>query len=1479
MNSLLQWRKTGIRSPHRCLLAILFTLSIGSPLCFLADNAQAAALTWVGDWGTNYWDTTSALWTGGASVYTDGDHVTFDDIGSFTPPIDLRAALAPGSVTVNNSLYYDYVFSTTGSGSLTGTLAGGLTKSGDGTLTINTSNTFDGAVYINGGTLVVGNVNALGSTVGGTFVNNGGILDLYGKYLPVAETVTVAAGGTVVNTYNDTAEIDKLVLAGNATFGGSERLEIRGTPSFGNYTLTVDHTGDGTPGSYDGVRITSVATHDLKDAHVVQGTLAFHNSSLGSTSGTITVSDNLSAAYVSTLQIMETATPTTEKDLYKDSLVFDGARLYNYRGRFVIHGGVTLNTSALSSATEVFVNYHSTYKPYTVLADAVTGDGGITKTGSGDLILLGANTYSGTTTISAGDFRFGRTGAHTGTPGSGDFVLDGGHLQFYTDQAFSLGAVSGLTGNVYYGLDDSELLDNLAVTVGNNTYDGGTAIYKGAVILTTATGLGSTVAGTTIYGGSNNNGRLVLTNGITVDEPITLYARYEPYLEAPHIVNASGSNTLNGALTFHTGGTHVTLQSDDGLMTVAGDITSTLGEKYLNLQGDGDGTVTGSILTYGTGNPLHLNKNGAGTWTLESAGNTYDGGTVITGGTLALGASASIASSTGIDVQIDSFFDVSAVSGGFTLTGTQTLGGAGTVLGNVTTSGTNTLIPGDSAGTLTINGSLSLIGGDTLPYELTNNPGGANDRIDINKLGGVGGNLTAAGVTTVAVTMLDGSLGTGTYTLIDYEGDRTGDETNFSLSGVGSGTTRQSFNISVATPQQVNLVVTGAPLNLTWVGNNPNHDWDIVGTFNWDGGAEQYYELDSVTFNDTGSNASPVNLPADVTPSSLTVSNSAGHDYTFSGAGGIICSTGLTKSGAGNLTVANDGANAFGNDVTLNGGGLTFSGSNSNAVTGDLVVNGGVLSLANSGSNSISGNLDVADGSLTVAGSGVNTFSGDINIGTTGTVTFNRTDDVSVANLISGAGTLRQEGSGALTLSGNNSSFTGPVSVTGGTLKLNHASALGTTDGGCAVNGGTLDLGGKDIGAEQVTVQGTGVDNNGALVNTVNATAKTYNLILAGNATLGGSERLDIYGGSFGNYTLTVNHTGDGAPGPYDAVRFVQSGAFFNHDLKDANIVQGTLAFHNATLGQADGTITVTDNPSATYVTTLQLMKTMDYDVNTDLYKNLDFIGGRFYNYRGQFTLHGAVSLNDMATEFVVVSPSSYNTSLILADAVTGDGGITKTGDGPLYFLGNNSYSGTTTISAGTLSVGNGGTAGSLGPADVVNDATLIFNRDAAYTLSNNISGSGVVYYGGADALPNAVTTIAGNNSYTGTTYIDDGTVIAKSNTAFGDTAGETYVRSSNAGGFTGVLQLDGSAGNLNIAENFHTTGTGSTPSRYDGPGEIQNTAGDNTLSGNINIVSGASGAMIKVHGGTLTLSGTIANSISNDVRAMVFNGGNGTVT
>ena len=144
------------------------------------DIPLLPTLDWTG--GDMKWNGTSANWLDGGepAFFTEESKVRFRDDGSGV--VTLEGALVPRSVLVENTAEHDYTF--TGSGKLTGYMQ--LTKDGEGTLTVNTRNDYTGGTVISGGTLVMGNENALGT---GPVIMNGGTLDLGGGLIGAEDMV------------------------------------------------------------------------------------------------------------------------------------------------------------------------------------------------------------------------------------------------------------------------------------------------------------------------------------------------------------------------------------------------------------------------------------------------------------------------------------------------------------------------------------------------------------------------------------------------------------------------------------------------------------------------------------------------------------------------------------------------------------------------------------------------------------------------------------------------------------------------------------------------------------------------------------------------------------------------------------------------------------------------------------------------------------------------------------------------------------------------------------------------------------------------------------------------------------------------------------------------------------------------------------------------------------------------------------------
>lgn len=230
---------------------------------------------------------------------------------------------------------------------------------------------------------------------------------------------------------------------------------------------------------------------------------------------------------------------------------------------------------------------------------------------------------------------------------------------------------------------------------------------------------------------------------------------------------------------------------------------------------------------------------------------------------------------------------------------------------------------------------------------------------------------------------------------------------------------------------------------------------------------------------------------------------------------------------------------------------------------------------------------------------------------------------------------------------------------------------------------------------------------------------------------------------------------------------------------------------------------------------------------------------------------------------------------LTWSGAISGTGTLTKTGSARLILSGNNTYSGATVVSAGTLQVGNAGTSGSLGDGTgaVVNNGSLAFNRTDTLTVSNPMSGSGSLTQAGS-----GTTVLTGANSYAGTTTISAGTLQIGGGGVTGNLgAGAVINDGSLAFNRTDVVTVSNpisGSGSLTQAGSGTTVLTG-----------INSYAGTTTISGGT-LQVGAGGTSGNLGAGAVTNNGSLVFNRSDAVMLANSTGtgsltqaGNGTLT
>ena len=152
---------------------------------------------------------------------------------------------------------------------------------------------------------------------------------------------------------------------------------------------------------------------------------------------------------------------------------------------------------------------------------------------------------------------------------------------------------------------------------------------------------------------------------------------------------------------------------------------------------------------------------------------------------------------------------------------------------------------------------------------------------------------------------------------------------------------------------------------------------------------------------------------------------------------------------------------------------------------------------------------------------------------------------------------------------------------------------------------------------------------------------------------------------------------------------------------------------------------------------------------------------------------------------------------------VSGGYGLTTAGAGTVVLTGNNSYSNGTTISTGTLQIGNGGSTGSLGTGSVTNNATVAFNLAGANTISNSLSGGGTFVNLGTGAVT------LNNGSISGTVNGGAAGIVLANNLSNGiGVQGVVTANMSN----TGQVVSSGAPGTiLNVTTGMSTWWVGAT--------------------------------------------------------------------
>ncbi|WP_421996224.1 autotransporter-associated beta strand repeat-containing protein [Reyranella sp.] len=920
--------------------------------------------------------------------------------------------------------------------------------------------------------------------------------------------------------------------------------------------------------------------------------------------------------------------------------------------------------------------------------------------------------------------------------------------------------------------------------------------------------------GTVTLSGANNH------TGATTVSAGTLAAGAANTFSSDSAVSVGASGTL--ALQ----GFNQTIGSLAGSGTLR---NGAVGAAALTAGGDASSTTFSGQIQDGGAGALALTKSGTGTLTLGGA-NTYTGGTTVSGGTVAISADNNLGNAAaglalnGGTLQSTANLEMTRA---ITMTGTGTMQtDSGTTLvsngvigggGNLIKSGAGTLTVTANntyAGTTTVSGALQVGNGGTTGTlgggAVTNNGqltfNRSNDITVANDIGGTGA-LTkeGAGILTLTGTnAYTGATTVNTGTLALSGGSGIGSSSLVTVAG--GATFDTSANVGFT---QVNAlagagtVVTGGGLAIA------NASTTFSGAINGGGGLEIAGGTQTLTGTNGYTNTTQID---------------GGATLALGGAGSIASSASVTFFGAGTFDVsqASSGASVralvdFGpgggnGRVSLGAGTLAItSGSTFNGVIQDGGIgggSGGAVTIAGGatqdlgGINTYTGATTIeAASTLNLAGNGSIAASSGVNLAGAGALL-----DVSggaagqtIRDLSGVAGSTVELGSNALTVGTASSTlFAGAItdgSGPGGSLVKVGTGVL-TLTGANTYTGGTTVAGGGLLGTT-TSLQGD-ILNNGA-VGFSQAGSGTY----GGN--MSGTGSLTLLGGTV---TLTGTNTYSGGTTVSGGVLQGTTSSLQGNILNDSSVV-----FDQAGSGSYAGTMSGSGMLTKSGSGQLALTGANSYSGGTLV--SAGVLQGTTSSLQGTI-------VNNAQVTFQQATTGTY------AGNMSGTGSLLVNGTGTVILIGNNTYSGGTTVSGGVLQ----GTTSSL-QGSILNNAMVTFNQTGTGTYAGVMSGTGAMTLQGGGVL-----TLTGANTYSGGTTVDASTLVVNGSLASAVTLsnGGLLGGSGTIGGLSsngGTVAPGNSIGTLTVNGNFaQVGGTYVVEANAQGQSDRINATGTATISG-----------------------------------------------
>jgi autotransporter-associated beta strand protein/parallel beta-helix repeat protein len=602
----------------------------------LTVNAPGSNLVWNSSSSTA-WDTSTPNWfnevTGLNEIFQTGKNVVFEDRAGVTPGVTLATgvAVSPASVTVNAEAV-NYTIS--GAGKISGTT--GLTKNGNSTLAVNTTNDFTGPTTISGGVLsaallanggVASGIGAAGTSATNLVLDGGTLRWIGAASASVNRGMTfMVNGGTLDSSPPVSAN---LTLSGTAAFSGSgaRTLVLAGVDpnplligGNGLSSVIADGAGGATTIEKDGNNAWNLSGNNTYSGGTVVsgGRLRANTSANAFGTGPVTVASggqaylNVGSTFPNAFIIAGMGIPETEGNYGALRLAANGATVTNV---------ITLTDDARITA-------RGASAAGAVISGQITGDSAVefgnSGGGAGVLTLSNVNNnWSGDTTISHGTVRLGAAGVIPHGVGNGNVIVNGSTNTL--DSLFDLNGTRTVVNGLFSAGDLTRVIvTNSSVTaavlvVGDNDangeFDGMIRNGAGGVALTKI-GLGAEILG----GANTYTGATVISNGVLIVNGSVASAAVSVMTGAA----LGGNGVISGATVVNPGGM-ISPGNSIGALTINGAVTLN-GATFVELnQALGTNDVLRSANNIAYGGVLIL-TNAGGTLTTSDSFKIFDAG-------------------------------------------------------------------------------------------------------------------------------------------------------------------------------------------------------------------------------------------------------------------------------------------------------------------------------------------------------------------------------------------------------------------------------------------------------------------------------------------------------------------------------------------------------------------------------------------------------------------------------------------------------------------------------------------------------------------------------------------------------------------------------------------------------------------------------------------------------------------------------------